>query len=282
MTATLDTLLQVLDVDPDGPGRYVGHSDTGGREVADASEVLGQAVVAASKACPAKTVRTVSGTFARPVRVGTPVELSVDTVHDGRSFCTLVVTVAQGERRCAAITALLDVPGPDLLRHRTISPDSSPADALPCDMPLDGRELRLVGLADPNDPAEVGPPRIEAWLRYASVPDRADLRKALLAQFTGHLSISTAMRPYPGIGTAQAHRTISTAVMDLHVAFHEPVEWDGWIRYDHHSTAAGAGMSYARGQVCDDMGRLLASFSQHSMIRNLDASAIQMESGRRL
>lgn len=58
---------------------------------------------------------------------------------------------------------------------------------------------------------------MDAWLRYDTVPERDDLRRALVAHFTGHLSISTAMRAHPGIGTAQAHHTVSTAVMGIGV-----------------------------------------------------------------
>jgi shikimate kinase len=45
-------------------------------------------------------------------------------------------------------------------------------------------------------------PVLDAWLHYDTVPERDDLRRALLAHFTGHLSISTTMRAHPGIGPA--------------------------------------------------------------------------------
>jgi acyl-CoA thioesterase len=108
---------------------------------------------------------------------------------------------------------------------------------------------------------------MDAWLRYDSVPDRDDLRRALLTHYTGDLSIATAMRAHPGIGTAQAHHTVSTAVMTIGVTFHEPVSWDGWIRYHHESTFAGAGMAYARGQILTSDGRIIASFTQDAMLR---------------
>lgn len=101
------------------------------------------------------------------------------------------------------------------------------------------------------------------------MPERDDLRRALLAHFTGHLSISTTMRAHAGIGTAQAHHTISTAVVGIGVSFHDPVQWDCWIRYHHESTFAGAGMSYIRGQVLTEDGRLVMSFTQDAMIRAL-------------
>ncbi len=93
----------------------------------------------------------------------------------------------------------------------------------PVSMPMQGRELRLVGLSNPNDPDEVGPPRIEAWLRYDETPARDDLQRALLAHFTGHLSISTTMRAHAGVGTSQAHKTLSTGVIAINISFHDPV-----------------------------------------------------------
>jgi acyl-CoA thioesterase len=168
---------------------------------------------------------------------------------------------------------MLDHPVADVIRHPVVGPETSPDAGIPYDMPLPGRELRLVGLVDPNDPAEVGPARIGAWLRYNPVPDRDDLRRALLAHFTGHLSISATMRGHAGIGTAMSHKTVSTAVMAIDISFHDPVEWDGWVLYDHESTAVGAGMSYVRGQIRDESGRLVASFAQDGLLRALDESS---------
>ena len=88
---------------------------------------------------------------------------------------------------------------------------------------MTGRELRLVDVVDVNSPDEVGPPELYAWLHYDPIPARDDLAKALIAYFTGHLGISTTMRAHEGIGTAQAHLTVSTAPMTVSVSFHEPV-----------------------------------------------------------
>ena len=119
----------------------------------------------------------------------------------GRSFASAVVTVTQGGRTCVTATVLLDHPGPDLVRHDrpagqpsayvTGEPSAGPAAARPVHMPLPGRELRIEGVACPHDsPGEVGPAVLDAWLRYDIVPERDDLRRALLSHFTGHLSIS--------------------------------------------------------------------------------------------
>jgi len=268
--STLENLLNVFDVEPVGEDRYRGGSDAGDRDLIDASQALAQAIVAATKSGEGKVVRRANGVFCRPIRAGSMIDFAVDVVHAGKSFSTEVVTVSQGERTNGIVTLMLDTPGADVIRHPVQAPTSSPATAIPYEMPLPGRQLRLVDVADPNDPDEVGPPRLEAWLHYDPVPRRDDLRRALLAHFTGHLSISTTMRAHPGIGTAMSHKTISTAVMVIDISFHDPIEWEGWILYDHESTAVGAGMSYVRGQIRDEVGRLIASFGQDGLIKAFD------------
>ena len=140
-----------------------------------------------------------------------------------------------------------------------------------------GRELRLDGVRDPNDPEEFGPPTLDAWLRYATVPQDPALAKALIAHFTGHLSISTTMRAHRGIGTSMAHDSVSAGVMAISVTFHEPVRWDGWLLYHHESAFVGSGMSFVRGQVFTEEGALLASFSQDGMIRAFAPDASERE-----
>ena len=201
MRPTLEHMLAVFDVGPVGEHRYRGTSDGGSRSVVDGSQLLAQAIVAAAKSLPRHSVRTAHAVFVRAVDAERELEFAVDVLHEGRTFASAVVTVGQGGRRCASVTVLSDVEQDDVITHHRRCPTSGPpADAIPCAMPMVGRELRLVGIADPNDPEETGPPVIDAWLRYDPVPRRPDLAKALVAHFTGHLSISTTMRGHPGSG----------------------------------------------------------------------------------
>jgi acyl-CoA thioesterase len=271
---TLDRMIGIFDVEPldSGPSRFAGDSDGGGRRVVDGSQMLAQTLVAAAKALPGRTVRSAHALFAAVADPERPLEFTVTPIRAGRSFASATVTVAQGDRTCVTSTVMLDHPQPDVIRHdRWTGPSvTGPDAAVPADMPMRGRRLRLEGVHDHNSPDEVGPPILDAWVHYDPVPERDDLRRALLAHFTGHLSVSTTMRPHPEIGTAQAHHTLSTAVMGIGLTFHDPVEWDGWVRYHHESTFAGAGMSYVRGQVLTEDGRLIMSFTQDAMIRALD------------
>ncbi len=282
-TSSVRGMLAVFDVTPDDAGGFAGFSDGGERQVVDGTQLLAQAIVAAAKRLPTKTIRSAHAMFLRAADVAAPVEFRVEVNHDGRSMAGVTVLVHQGERCCAVVTILADTPGADVIRHHVPRPRvAGPAHANPCVMPMAGREVRLVDVTDINDPAEVGPPELYAWLHYNPVPTRDDLAKALLAHFTGHLSISTTMRAHAGIGTRQAHVTVSTAVMTVNVTFHEPVSWDGWILYSHYSSFAGSGMSYVHGFVHTEPGELLASFSQQGMIRRPAATDRAIETAARL
>ena len=222
--------------------------------------------------------------FARPVLVGAgPVHLDVDVVSAGRSTATAVVSATQNGKRVITTTILADVPTADVIRHQLPRPQvAAPGQAHPSPMPMAGRELRLVDVEDVNSPDEVGPPELFAWLHYDPIPTRDDLAKALIAYFTGHLGISTTMRAHEGIGTSQAHLSVSTAPMTVSVSFHEPVRWDGWLLYSHESTQVGAGMSYVRGTVHTEQGDLIASFSQDALIRPLRTTDTAIKEQSRL
>lgn len=284
---TVQALLDLFDAEPVGENTFTAQTGPAGedeRQVVEGTQVLAQSIVAAAKRFPEKSIRSAYAVFARAVMVAAgPVELEIDVVSQGRSTATAVVTAKQNGKRCITTTILADVPTGDVIRHHLPKPEvAAPAEANDSPMPMTGRQLRLVDVVDVNSPDEVGPPELYAWLHYDPIPDRDDLAKALIAYFTGHLGISTTMRAHEGIGTSQAHLTVSTAPMTVSVSFHEPVTWAGWLLYTHESTQVGAGMSYVRGAVHTEEGELLASFSQDALIRPLRTTDTAIKEQSRL
>ncbi|KMO78151.1 acyl-CoA thioesterase [Mycolicibacterium chlorophenolicum] len=284
---TVQSLLDLFEVEPAGDDLFTAQTGPAGeddRQVVEGTQVLAQSIVAAAHRFSGKSIRSVYAVFARAVMVGAgPVQLEVDVISEGRSTACAVITATQNGKRCITMTVLADVPTADVIRHELPRPDvAAPAQAHSSPMPMAGRELRLVDVADVNSPDEVGPPELYAWLHYDPIPTRDDLAKALIAYFTGHLGISTTMRAHEGIGTSQAHLTVSTAPMTVSVSFHEPVRWDGWLLYTHESTQVGAGMSYVRGTVHTEEGALLASFTQDGLIRPLRTTDTSIREQSRL
>ena len=284
---TVQGLLDLFDAQPTGPDTYTVETGLAGvdeRQVVEGTQILAASIVAAAKRFPEKSIRSAYSVFARAVLVGAgPVELGIDVISEGRSTATAVVTATQNGKRVITTTILADVPTADVIRHQLPRPQvAEPAQAHESSMPMVGRQVRLVDVHDVNSPDEVGPPELFAWLHYDPIPTRDDLAKALIAYFTGHLGISTTMRAHEGIGTSQAHLTVSTAPMTVSVSFHEPVRWDGWLLYGHESTQVGAGMSYVRGTVHTETGDLIASFTQDALIRPLRTTDAAIKEHSRL
>lgn len=273
-------LIDILDVRPDGDLRYtsVGRADWR-RPVVEGSQMLGQALVAAGRHAPGRRPVSAYMAFPRAADATEPLSIELGEVSAGRTFTTLSLDVVQDGRRCGTGTALLDVTAPDVIRHAEPAPDvPGPADSEPFDMAVTGRDLRIVGGAYTGDPdAPTGPPTLDAWVRFRSVPDDPCLHAALLAQFTGHMSIAAGLRPHAGIGQDQAHRTLSTAINAIGISFHREIRADRWMLYRHRSTFAGDGMTHAECRVHDEAGDLLASFTVDAMVRAFAGGATAID-----
>lgn len=263
-------LIDILDVRPDGKARY--RSEARGdwrRPVVEGSQVLGQAIVAAGRHSPGRRVVSASMVFTRAADASAPYAIELDQICGGRTFTTIGVRATQGGRPCAAGTLLLDITAPDIIRDAVPKPDvPGPYESTPYDMSVTGRDLRIVDNAYTGDPeAPVGPPVLDAWVRFRGVPEDPPVHAGLLAQFTGHMSIAAGLRAHAGIGQDQAHRTLSTAINAISLSIHADIRADQWLLYHHHSTFAGDGMTHAECRVHDEGGALVASFTVDAMVR---------------
>jgi acyl-CoA thioesterase-2 len=270
-------LVDVMDVRPaDDELTFFGIARSDERRpVVEGSQMLGQAIVAASRRAAGRRVMSASIILLRAADARHPLQFDLKELSSGRTFAALSVQVQQGERLCAAGTLLFDTPSDDVVRHSVPAPDvPGPYECPPYDMGVTGRDIRVVDSGYSNDPDEPsGPPTVDAWVRFRQVPDDPALHAGLLAQFTGHMSIAAALRPHRGISQDQAHRTLSMAINSINLSLHEPVKVDDWLLYHHHSTFAGAGTTHAENRVYDLDGALVASFSVDAMVRPLPNGA---------
>jgi acyl-CoA thioesterase len=266
-------LIDMLNVRREADGTYVGvtrdNAANRHRGVVEGSQMLAQSIVAAGRHAPGRRTVSASMVFMRAANTSEPLRIELEELSGGRSFSTLAPHIRQGGKLCASGIMLLDATAPDVIRHRAPAPETKgPYASEPYDMSVTGRDVRFVDAAYTGDPnAPVGPPLIDAWVRFREVPDDPYLHAGLLAQFTGHASIATAMRPHAGIGQSQAHRTLSTAINAINISFHANVRADRWTRYHHQSTFAGDGMTHSECRVYNLEGDLLASFTVDAMVR---------------
>jgi acyl-CoA thioesterase II len=263
-------LVELLDVRPDGELSFVCGAHTDGRRpVVEGSQMLGQAIVAAGRHAPERRVVSATMLFLRAADAGRPLRFELSELSAGRTFTGLAVEVLQEGRRCATGIMLLDVTAPDIVRHAVAAPEiPGPLRCAPLDMSVTGRDIRVVDAAYTDDAAApAGPPTIDCWVRFQTLPADPPLHAGLLAQFTGHMPIATALRPHEGIGQSAAHRTLSTGINAINVSFHRAVRADEWMLYHHHSTFAGDGMTHAECRVYTEGGELSASFTVDAMVR---------------
>lgn len=266
-------LIDVLNVRPDGDRTYVAvardNAANRHRSVVEGSQMLAQAIVAAGRHAAGRRAVSASMVFMRAASTSERLRIHLDELSGGRNFTTLAVHLRQSDKLCASGIMLLDATAPDMIRHAAAAPDTKgPYASEPFDMAVTGRDVRFVDGAYTGDPnAPVGPPVLDAWVRFREVPEDPHLHAGLLAQFTGHVSIAAALRPHAGVGQKQAHRSLSTAINAIHISFHADIRADRWMHYHHHSTFAGDGMTHSECRVYNIEGALLASFSVEAMVR---------------
>lgn len=274
MTFTVEGLLASLELNQVSPGRFVANNIDSGHPVVFGGQLMAQSIVAACAGHQGKSAKTLHTVFARAGAPDQPLEVTVETLHSGRSMASSAVTIRQGERICTQSIVLLSAAEPDLIRH------ADTPSALPDPDTLDGREeggwqVRYVGGVDIDDPDAVGPPELDVWTRFVGAPDDPLIGQALLAYATDGFLIGTAMRPHPGVGQALAHKTLSTGVLSHTITFHEPFAASEWLLLSQRSPYAGGGRSYGRADVFRRDGQMVASFVQDNMIR-----AMQPGSGK--
>ena len=266
----LSELLNVLELEPNGDGRYLARNfGEGPGLVIFGGQLLAQALVAGAKADESKEVKSLHTVFARSGAIEQPLDVEVDVMHTGRAFASATVSFSQGSRLCSRSLVLLSSPEPDLIRHQPEPPDvGEPADASGSTHGGDWWEIRTVGGVDISDPAAVGPAELQVWIRFPGAPTDLRTSQALLAYASDGFLIGTAMRPHEGVGQALSHVKISTTVLTHTLTFHEPFYAGDWLLLSQESPYAGRGRSYGRAHVFTEDGRHVASFVQENMIRD--------------
>jgi acyl-CoA thioesterase II len=270
-------LLRLIDVQPTSPGHFEGPPYPTPRNVVEGGQLLADAIVAASKTIPDQRVTAASMIFTRAADFDHPVDVGVDVLRKGRTFSTVEVRIDQlGKLRSAGVL-LMDAGAEDVIRGGTDMPDIvGPEQAVPYDFGVAGRDLRVVDAAYAAGPDEVGPPEICAWVRFEDDPGAPYLHTALLAQSATHWTIAASMRPHKGVGEVLAHRTLSTGVMTISMAFLEPVDVTQWHLYVNPSTYAGRGLSQGEGHVFTQDGQLVAQYLCQATVRRFDRTPESM------
>ena len=204
----LSDLLQGFDIKPLGDNRFeaplINHygqsaadEESAANAIIGGGQLLGQAIVAATRSQPEKEVKTVHMVFSRAGWGGDPLYLVLDTVHAGGSYGTVGVTYEQKGRPIAKGVIMLTVPDPDLIRHAREMPVMDGPDHADTKRDIKGAwDLGTITGADPFAPGDNGPPEYPMWVRFSGAPDDNAINQALVAYVSNFHLISAAMRPH--------------------------------------------------------------------------------------
>lgn len=267
----LSDLIRLLVPEEAAPGHFVAPGyHVRERNVVEGGQLLGQAIVAATRSEPEKRVTWAAATFARPAGFDAPIDLAVEPLRQGRTFSTVSVRSSQHDRLVSPALVLMDAGAQDTIRSNEPMPDvPGPAASPAYDTGVVGRDVRIVDGAYTPDPDRTGPPVIHAWVRFRDNPADPAVRQAAVCQATTHWTVAAAMLPHKGVGEAQAHVSLSTGPVALSVTFHDDAPLDEWFLYSTRAVWSGSGSTQGDGRVWAAGGRLIATFSLQAMLRDL-------------
>ncbi len=278
-------LLSLLELEPLEVNLFRGESRDIGSPQVFGGQVLGQALMAASRTIEGRVVHSLHAYFLRRGDFNAPIVYHVDRSRDGHSFSNRrVVAIQHGEQIFNMAASFQEVqPG---IEHQITMPAVPSPESLPDSsrVPEDilarvpERTRRLLETPRPFEFRSVEPleslqqaraPARQIWFRaVSSVPDDETLNRCLLAYVSDYYLLETATLPH-GISTLSGRAILAS--IDHAMWFHRPLRVDEWLLYAVESPSASGSRGFARASVFARDGRLVASTAQEGLVRLVEA-----------
>jgi uncharacterized protein (DUF427 family)/acyl-CoA thioesterase len=280
---TAEELSGLMDVAPLGDGQFTAPSFPNPplgtffpmewhkqrRNVVEGGQLLGAAIVAASKSRPDQRVTSAHMAFAKAATFDEPLRVTATAQRRGATLSLFDIKVEQAASLRATGLVMTDAGADDVIRHNATMPDvPPPAACAGHDFGVLGRDVRVVDGAYGQQDGPVGPPELYVWTRFSAAPESQALHQALLAQATTHYSIGAALRPHQGISEGDAHRTVSMGPVTATIAFHDDVDVTDWLLTETRSIWAGRGSTQSQVRVFTADGQLVASKTVQAIVRS--------------
>ena len=284
MKPELKDLLDLLDLEQIEVNMFRGVSPDDGWQRVFGGQVIGQALVAASRTVEdvSRTAHSLHGYFLRPGDTTIPIVYNVDRIRDGRSFTTRRVVAVQRGKAIFSMSVSFQV-AEQRLEHQFDMPKVKGPDECPSekdlrqkfinDLPEDVRErmnkpqpieMRFVEPINEFNPTPAEPEQ-HIWIKTVDqMPDDVRLNQCLLAYASDMTLIDTSYRPH-GIGWG--NEKFQVASLDHAMWFHKPFTTDQWLLYQQDSPNSGGGRGFSRGAIYTQQGDLIASVAQEGLIR---------------
>lgn len=255
----------LLDLADAGEDRYTGPSNGPVGKRAYGGLLAAQSLAAACRTvAPDRLPTALHVQFLRGGDAGTPVDYSVERVHDGRSSASRRVLGRQGDRLITSATALFAVPaaGPRHAERRTAPGDpealerTGPIGPAPA-LPLDELDIRV---ADAREPEFV---RRMWWRVTAPLPDDPLLHACLAVFVTDVYGIDPVLAVH---GHSQTDRSHHAGTTDSSIWFHAPIRAQEWTLLESRSPAAGGGRGIMNAALFDADGTRVATLVHEGQV----------------
>ena len=283
MPAAIENLLRILDLEPLEHNLFRGRSPEDGWQRVFGGQVIGQALVAASRTVDAdRKAHSLHGYFMRPGDPAVPIVYEVDRIRDGKSFVTRRVVAIQHGHAIFSMSASFQVEETGL-DHQARAPEVPPPEELISEEELKRQfmehakepikrywrrerpiETRPVSLAHYVSRQKLEPMQ-NVWFRATGpLPDDTAIHKCVLAYASDMMLLDTSLFPH---GRLLFDRDLQVASLDHAMWFHRPFRADEWLLYAQDSPSASGSRGFARGAIFSREGVLVASVAQEGLIR---------------
>lgn len=278
----VEKLIRLLDLEPLEVNIFRGVSPDDRWQRVFGGQVIGQALVAATRTVEDRVCHSLHAYFLRPGDPKIPILYEVERIRDGSSFTTRRVKAIQHGNAIFSLSASFQKvePGFD---HQGAMPDVPSAEALPDEqsqrqamadrVPERARanflaprpiEIRPVTPRDFLNPTK-RPPSQNVWVRATSrLPDDIALHQCVLAYASDMTLLDTCLLPH---AVSWFRPELQSASLDHAMWFHRPFRADEWLLYAQDLPSASGARGFNRGQIFDAAGNLIASVAQEGLIR---------------
>ena len=282
MSAAVQELLKILDIEPLEVNLFRGRSPQVGWQRVFGGQVIGQALVAACRTVEGRLAHSMHAYFLLPGDPKVPIIYDVERTRDGKSFTTRLVKAIQHGQPIFTMSVSFhnNESGFD---HQAKMPDVPFPEDLPSEAEV--RERILPMMPDPvrkyyerERPIELRPVefsryrgqkfedgRFNVWIRTTGrLPDDPAIHQCVLSYASDMTLLDTALVPH---GRTLFEKDFMAASLDHALWLHRPFRADDWLLYAQDSPNLQGGRGFARGLIFRRDGTLAASVAQEGLIR---------------
>ncbi|MCH9765825.1 MAG: acyl-CoA thioesterase II [Alphaproteobacteria bacterium] len=286
----VEGLLKLLDLETLEENLFRGVSPDIGWQRVYGGQVLGQALVAASRTVPSpRTAHSLHAYFLIGGDPTIPIVYDVERTRDGGSFTNRHVKAQQHGNTIFSMSVSFHG-NEESFNHQAKMPDVPPPEELPSAAVLmekfiDKLPEGMQKYWKKKHPVDMRPvdvsrymnrekhaPAQNVWLRAnGTLPDDQSLHHCVLAYASDFTLLDTALIAH---GKLMFDNDIQLASLDHALWFHRPFRVDDWLLYSQESPNAHGARGFCRGQVFARDGQLVASVTQEGLVRKRDTAFV--------